>query len=121
MRHARLALIAASLVTASVPGPAQADSPATHRTGAAGSPDVTERVTPRNVTSGEVQALREDTYSPVTTLLVLGDGTELIVPDTLLAAVGPLAPRDRVRAVYERRGGSNVVTWLGIDAPPQVR
>ena len=118
MRHTRSALIAAGLLAASFTGTAAAQTTYTHDD--AGNWYVTEGQTPlRGITAGEVRAVREDVYSPVTTMLVLTNGTELIVPEQQLAATGPLSPGDRVLAVYESRDGTNIVTWLDTEVPDQ--
>ena len=118
MRHTRSALIAAGLLAASLTGTVKADT--IYSRDDAGNWYVSETETPlRSITAGEVLAVREDVYSPVTTLLVLTNGTELIVPMHQLEATGPLAPGDRVLAVYENRDGANVVTWLDTEVPDQ--
>jgi hypothetical protein len=118
MRHTRSALIAAGLLAASLTGTAKADT--TYSRDDAGNWYVSETETPlRTIAAGEVLAVREDAYSPVTTMLVLTNGTELIVPSQQLAATGPLAPGDRVLAVYENRDGAKVVTWLDTEVPDQ--
>ena len=118
MRHTRSALIAAGLLAASLTGTAKADTIYTRDD--AGNWYVSETETPlRGITAGEVLAVREDVYSPVTTMLVLTNGTELIVMTQQLEATGSLAPGDRILAVYENRDGANVVTWLDTEVPDQ--
>jgi len=110
--------MAAGLLAACLTGSAQADR--TYTRDESGNWYVSEAHTPaRSITAGEVLAVRQDTYSPATTKLVLSNGTELIVPEQQLEATGPLAPGDRVLAVYETREGANVVTWLDTEVPDQ--
>ena len=53
-------------------------------------------------------------------MLVLTDHIELIVPGPQLEATRPLAPGDRVLAIYESRDGANVVTWLASELLEEV-
>jgi hypothetical protein len=63
--------------------------------------------------AGEASAIKEVFPAASGNVIVLRDGTNLLVPDSVDVR-GDLKAGNRVRGEYEQRGGENLVTWLEV-------
>jgi hypothetical protein len=64
--------------------------------------------------AGEATAIQETFPAAGGDVIVLRDGTHLLVPNSVNIRGDFLKAGNRVRGEYEQRGGENLVTWLEV-------